>query len=140
LDAPKLASSSPVPVKINPEAAPIRQALPMSMRQIASGFPFRRLRRFTADRRMHGPLALAETNAVTPRSVGRDAHSMTSLEPGPAWILRGRRYERPLLRIALLMGLLWNPMVFPSILPQMSIDRLKNDARADYGQLCGSQL
>jgi hypothetical protein len=65
---------------------------------------------------------------------------MTSLEPGSAWILPGRRYERPLLRIALLMGLLWDPMVFPSILPQMSIDRLKNDARPDYGQLCGSQL
>jgi hypothetical protein len=126
---------------INPEAAPIRQALPMSMRQIANGFPFLRLRRFTADRRMHGPLVLAETNAVTPRSVGRrDAHSMTSLEPGSAWILPGRRYERPLLRIALLMGLLCDPMVFPSILPQISIDRLKNDARADYGQLCDSQL
>jgi hypothetical protein len=104
---------------INPEAAPIRQALPMSMRQIASGFPFLRLRRFTADRRMHGPLVLAETNAVTPRSVGRrDAHSMTSLEPGSAWILPGRRYERPLLRIALLMGLLWDPMVFPPFCPR----------------------
>jgi hypothetical protein len=122
---------------IDPEAAPIRQALPMSMRQIASGFPFLRLRRFTADRRMHGPLALAETNAVTPRSVRRrDAHSMTSLEPGSAWILPDWSFATDRSADGTSVG----SDGLPSILPQMSIDRLKNDARAGYGQLCGSQL